>query len=38
VDTGAVVEPVGAQPRRELRLKFAALCEPEEDRPGLEVV
>lgn len=27
-----------AQPRRELRLKFAALCEPDEESPGLDVV
>jgi hypothetical protein len=26
------------QPRRELRLKLAALCEPDEESPGLEVV
>ena len=38
VGTGAVVEQAEAQPRRELRLKLAALCEPELDSPGLEVV
>ncbi|GAA1433801.1 hypothetical protein GCM10009616_26610 [Microlunatus lacustris] len=37
-DTGAVVRAAAGQPRRELRLKLAALCEPEEDRPGLDVL
>ncbi|GAA1824404.1 hypothetical protein GCM10009714_02690 [Microlunatus capsulatus] len=35
--TSAVVRSAAGQPRRELRLKPAALCEPEE-RPGLDVV
>lgn len=38
MDTGAVVTRGWGQPRRELRLKSAALCEPDEESPGLDVV
>lgn len=36
----ASISADGGQPRRELRLKPAALCEPEPepDKPGLDVV